>query len=96
MSKFNVGDRVRKVNNEYLHLFEIGEELIVVGIVDATGRAKVAREKNQNNWDTAYDSDIELIQPSDTDTITLTRYIKPATIEINGVEYLMPEKNNAT
>lgn len=94
MTKFKIGDRVRKVNDEYLGLFEIGEKLVVVGIAPETGKVKVAREGNQEIWDIAYGSDLELIQSAYTDTITLTRYIKPATIEINGVEYLMPEKNN--
>lgn len=95
MSKFKIGDRVRKVGRGFLYRFEMGEELIVVGVSPSTGNAMVARETETGVWDTAYDFDLKLIQSTGPETITLTRYIKPATIEINGVEYILPEKKDA-
>lgn len=64
MSKFKVGDRVRKVNEDYLSAFEIGEELEVFNI-SPIGNACVRKIGSTAlcEHDTAYDSDLELITP---------------------------------
>lgn len=89
MSEFKVGDKVRKVTSKHLWSFNKGEELTVTGF-SSLGNAWVS---NGERKDTAYDSDLELIEPSPNTpkTYTLTPYIKPETVTIKGVEYIMTE-----
>ena len=69
MSKFKVGDRVRKVGDELLWAFEMGDELTVIGHY-----FRDALVSNGFNKDIAYDCDLELINP-ETGTINGVEYI---------------------
>ena len=80
MAKFNVGDRVRKINNEYLGTFSIGQELFVSGI-SSLGNYWVGRGMGQQ-IDTAYESDLELIAET------------PKEITLNGATYVLKEEPN--
>ena len=95
MSKFKVGDRVRKVGSDYLGRFDIGEELTIIGF-SFIGNALVENSCGDN--DTAYDSDLELISslPDKTLTLsgttyTLTPYEAPKLVTIDDVVYVMTE-----
>ena len=95
MSKFKVGDRVRKVGSDYLDRFALGEELTIIDF-SSLGNAVVENSCGDN--DTAYDSDLELISSlldktltlSGT-TYTLTPYEAPKLVTIDGVVYVMTE-----
>lgn len=95
MSKFKVGDRVRKVGEEYLNAFAMGEELTVVGF-SILGHAYVSNGGDVK--DSAYDDDLEIIViPSyrtltlSGTTYTLTPYEAPKLVTIDGVVYAMTE-----
>ena len=80
MTKFKIGDRVRKVASSHLWSFNKGDELMVVGF-SSSGNAWVSDGKES---DTAYDSDLELIsRPSE---------IPPATITHEGYTYNRGER----
>ena len=78
MAKFKVGDRVRKINNEYLKIFPIGQELFVTGI-SCIGNYWVGKNLGEET-DTAYESDLELIA------------VTPKEITLNGVTYVLKEE----
>ena len=95
MSKFKVGDRVRKVGSAYLDMFALGEELTVVGF-SILGYAYVSNGGDVQ--DSAYDDDLEIIViPScrtltlSGTTYTLTPYEAPKLVTIDGVVYVMTE-----
>lgn len=94
MSKFKVGDRVRKVDDDYLGMFDLGEELTIIGF-SCIGNAVVENSCGDN--DTAYDSDLELISESTRTltlsgtTYTLTPYEAPKLVTIDDVVYVMTE-----
>ena len=80
MSKFKVGDWVRKVASGHLWEFKVGDELTVTGF-SSLGNAWVS---NGEDTDTAHDSDLELIsRPSET---------PPTTIEHEGYTYTRGER----
>ena len=87
MSKFKVGDRVRKVGCEYLRSFLIGEELVVVGfsIIDNVWVARKMEDYDCGLYDSAYDSDLELIYSYPAETITQNGY------EYRLVDPVVPE-----
>ena len=95
MSKFKVGDRVRKVGDDYLNAFAIGEKLTVVGF-SILGYAIVSNGGDVK--DSAYDEDLEIIVIPSTHsltlsgkTYTLTPYEAPKLVTIDDVVYVMTE-----
>lgn len=77
MAKFKVGDRVRKINDEFLAAFSIGEELFVTG-TSCIGNYWVGKNLGEE-IDTAYESDLELIEAT------------PKEITLNGATYVLKE-----
>ena len=80
MSKFKVGDRVRKVASSHLWSFNKGEELTVTGF-SSLGNVWVSDGKES---DTAYDSDLELTSRAPE--------TPPATITHEGYTYNRGER----
>lgn len=87
MSDLKIGDKVRKVGSSFLREFDIGNILTVTGFTHL-GNPLVSGEEITA---VAYPSDIELINDGPAKTYTLTPYIKPKTVTIDGIEYIMTE-----
>jgi len=77
MGKFKVGDRVRKIDDEFLGAFSIGDELFVTG-TSCIGNYWVGKNLGEET-DTAYESDLELITSA------------PKEITLNGATYVLKE-----
>lgn len=81
MAKFKVGDRVRKINDDFLGSFSIGEELVVTVMLVISGILyyRVARSIGEET-DSAYASDLKLVSET------------PNEITLNGATYVLKEE----
>lgn len=89
MTKFKVGDRVKNISNGCYELGAIG----VITDIDESENIQTSFHSQTGGMDGyywAYTDWMEIIKPSPK-TYTLTPYIKPDTVTINGVEYIMTE-----
>ena len=92
MSKFKVGDKVRNVGNLQYDKLSVG----VITDIGHDGSVQTDFKSITGKWDGYYwisDKWMELIEPgpNKSKTYTLTPYIKPETVTIKGVEYIMTE-----
>lgn len=92
MTKFKVGDRIRNNCNSNYEYGAIG----VITDIDEDGDIQTSFKSISGNhiqyyW--SYTDWMELIEPTPNTpkTYTLTPYIKPETVTIKGVEYIMTE-----
>ena len=95
MTKFKVGDRV-----QILGYRDLGEFATNIGWVGVYGTVKYTMNDNVgiyseegNDWWWFHCDDLKIIEssPNTPKTYTLTPYIKPETVTIKGVEYIMTE-----
>ena len=97
MSKFKVGDVVKpKFHNENGDSYRI-KRIDELGnfFLDEHPKNGFSRYDKTKDWAFSEDG-LELFTPAPQTpkTYTLTPYIKPETVTINGVEYIMTENEN--